>query len=339
MTHISSPMPWGNGACVIHKTLEQHINAYQVLPYDPRLTFFPPLLKLLCRQCKAPRLIHTSPDYAFFFQKKGIPSVVTFHNYVLDRTMRPYGTALQKIHYATDLKWWTRLGVHYADQVTAVSKFIAGLIQKDLNIDTPVKIIYNGVDENKFIPAKTTEKQNHRIRVFFSGNLTRRKGVQWLSQIAEKLNSNIGIYYTQGLRKKGMIAPAHNIFPMGAVQYEDMPARYSQMDILLMPTVREGFGLAVAEAMACGLPIVATDCSAIPELVHDAKGGYLCPLGDVDAFAEKINILADSPGLRKEMGEYNRAKIEQMFTLDRMVKEYIVLFEQVMDQGASRGNY
>ena len=58
-----------------------------------------------------------------------------------------------------------------------------------------------------------------------------------------------------------------------------MPERYGSMDILLMPSVREGFGLSIAEAMACGLPVVATNCSAIPELIDDGKGGFLCPPG------------------------------------------------------------
>jgi glycosyltransferase involved in cell wall biosynthesis len=104
------------------------------------------------------------------------------------------------------------------------------------------------------------------------------------------------------------------------------------MDILLMPTVREGFGLAIAEAMACGLPVVASNCSAIPELIDEGKGGFLCPVGDVDAFAEKINLLADSPILRREMGNYNRAKVEKMFTLDRMASEYQELFEKVLTE-------
>jgi glycosyltransferase involved in cell wall biosynthesis len=109
-----------------------------------------------------------------------------------------------------------------------------------------------------------------------------------------------------------------------------MPSVYRMHDILLSPTVREGFGLAIAEAMACGLPVVASDCSAIPELIDHGKGGFLCPVGDVAAFAEKINILADSPRLRREMGEYNRTKIEKMFTVERMVNEYKDLFEEVL---------
>jgi glycosyltransferase involved in cell wall biosynthesis len=111
-----------------------------------------------------------------------------------------------------------------------------------------------------------------------------------------------------------------------------MPQIYQQADILLFPTVREGFGLAAAEAMACGLPVVATNCSSLPELIDNGKGGFLCPIGDVEAFAEKINFLAENPELRREMGEYNRAKVEKMFTLNRMVGEYQQLFEEVLSR-------
>ena len=117
---------------------------------------------------------------------------------------------------------------------------------------------------------------------------------------------------------------------IGAAPYSYMPKVYQDADILLFPTVREGFGLAAAEAMACGLPVVATNCSSLPELIDNGKGGFLCPVGDVEAFAEKINLLADSPKLRRKMGEYNRSKVEKMFTVQRMVSEYKDLFEQVL---------
>jgi glycosyltransferase involved in cell wall biosynthesis len=99
----------------------------------------------------------------------------------------------------------------------------------------------------------------------------------------------------------------------------------------LFPTVREGFGLVAAEAMACGLPVVATNCSSLPEIVVDGKGGFLCELGNAEEFAEKINLLANSPELRREMGEFNRARVETLFTEERMIKEYQQLFEEVMD--------
>jgi glycosyltransferase involved in cell wall biosynthesis len=82
--------------------------------------------------------------------------------------------------------------------------------------------------------------------------------------------------------------------------------------------------------MACGLPVVANNCSSLPEQIDNGKGGFLCPVGDVKALAEKINILAESPELRREMGEYNRIKVEEMFSLEKMAKGYRKLFEEVL---------
>ena len=103
---------------------------------------------------------------------------------------------------------------------------------------------------------------------------------------------------------------------------------YSASDVFVISSLEDNLPNTVIEAMACGLPVVASNCSAIPELIDNGKGGFLCPVGDVDEFAEKINILAESPDLRREMGGYNRAKVEKMFTLDRMVKEYQKFFEE-----------
>jgi L-malate glycosyltransferase len=76
--------------------------------------------------------------------------------------------------------------------------------------------------------------------------------------------------------------------------------------------------------------VVATNCSSLPELVDEGKGGFLCGLGDVNDFAAKINLLAENKALRQEMGAYNRVKVEEMFTLNRMVSEYKELFEEVL---------
>lgn len=325
-------MATGNGAYVIHRMLESRDVGYRVVPYHPNLTLFPFLLKWVCNQYTKADLTHTTADYGVFLSQRMTPMVITFHNYVLDPWMWGYSSFLEKIHYATDLKLWTRLAVGRANRITSVSQFTAVLVKKDLPTHKDITVIYNGVDEKKFIPIQTPRRHDAKLRIFYSGNLTLRKGSYWLPQIAKKISPNTEIHYTQGLRKKGFVDPGQNLKPIGAVPFEKMPERYQGMDVLLMPTVREGFGLAVAEAMACGLPVVASNCSSIPELIDNNKGGFLCPVGDVEAFGEKINILADSPRLRKEMGEYNRAKVENMFTLDRMVKEYKMLFEEVLDK-------
>ena len=318
----------GNGAYILHKILESKIKNYRVFAYNPYFTLAPPILAFMGRT-KKPLAVHTTPDYAIFSYRKDIPLVLTFHNYVLDPWIRPYSSPLQKIHYGTDLRLWSKMAVRRAHRITAVSHFTADLAQKDLKIDCPLKVIYNGIDTAHFFPTRSKASRKE-LRVFFSGNLTRRKGAHWLHAIGKRLKKDVTIYYTQGLRTRKPLQAAHGLKAVGPIPFERMAERYREMDILLLPTVREGLSLSVLEAMACGLPVIASDCSSLPEQIDHGKGGFLCPIGNVDSFAEKINLLADAPNLRREMGEYNRAKVEKMFTLERMVNEYKDLFEEVL---------
>lgn len=329
MSQIISPIATGNGAYIVHKTLEQGVRDYSVLPYNPYCTLFPPSLWPLGRQLK-PSLVHTTPDYGCFHKQKGVPLVLTFHNYVLDRFMRAYSSRLQNIHYQTDLKWFTKKAVTLADEITAVSQYTADLVQRELGISKDIRVIYNGVNESVFTPSLSRTQPTDKIKVLFSGNLSTRKGAQWLLPILNKLNANITILYTSGLRGAGELANHPRLVNVGRVAYTDMPELYQSADILLFPTVREGFGLAAAEAMACGLPVVATNCSALPELIDDGKGGYLCGLGDIDDFSSKVNLLAENEIFRREMGGYNRVKVEEKFTLNRMIAEYQELFEKAL---------
>ncbi len=326
---IISPMSRGNGAFVLHKLLEQRLAGYRVIPYDSRLTLMPFLLPLIVARKQA-ALIHTAATYAAFFFRPSTPMIITFHNYVLDHWMQPFCSPWQRMHHQYIQRRLTRCAVQKASVITAVSDYIADLAKKDLLIDVPIKVIYNGVDTNRFIPKPAKSQDNNEIRIFFSGNLTRRKGAQWLPAISKKLNAGCRIYYTRGLRTRHDLPQNEKLRSVGAVDFDKMPQLYREMDILLMPTVREGFGLSIAEAMACGLPVVASDCSAIPELLDDGRGGFLCPVGDVQAFAEKLNLLAGSPQLRREMGAYNRAQAEKKFSLERMLTEYKLVFDQMV---------
>jgi len=329
---IFSPMPTGNGAYVVHKTLERYLVDYKVAPYHPYRTLFPLSLWPLGRFSRAD-LVHTAPDYAIFHRHRNTPMVITFHNYVLDACMASYSSQWQRLHYRTDLRLFTLLAVKYANTITAVSRFTAELAKRDLALDKDIRVIYNGVDERTFTPGKRPTNQTGPLQVLFCGNLTRRKGAHWLIPIADKLNSGIEIIYTAGLRTNDNLVNHPRIRCLGKIAHADMPTIYRQADILLFPTVREGLSLAALEAMACGLPLIASDCSSMPELVDQKMGGYLCPVGDIQAFADSINLLADNSRLRNQMGEYNRTRIETDFTLTKMILGYRNLFEEILDMG------
>ena len=323
-------MATGNGAFIVHKILESRIPGYRVFPYNPYCTLFPPLL-LLRRTCQRENLVHTTPDYAIFHRKHNLPLVLTFHNYILDPFMRRYSSLLQNIHYKTDLRLFTKLAVSKSNIITAVSRFTAKLVQEDLPLNRPIKVIYNGIDHTLFRPIKQTKTaRTNSIKVLFCGNLTQRKGAQWLLPIVERLGANITIAYTTGLRTRTSMPSHPQLECLGTIPHHEMPSVYQAADLLLFPTVREGLPLAAMEAMGCGLPVVATDCSSLPELIEEGKGGFLCPMGDINKFAERIQSLADTPRTRHEMGEYNRGMIEKKFTVDHMVKQYTELFDGIL---------
>jgi len=320
-------MSTGNGAFIVHKQLASCLDGYSVYPYHPNFTLFPPFLPLL--NCKQADIIHTTPDYGIFFKKRNSRLVLSFHNYVLDRFMNDYSSFLQKLHYRTDLKLFTRLSLQRADILTAVSHFTADLVKQDMGLNQDIRVIYNGIDESLFVPAKSSDNKSV-ITVLFSGNTSARKGFDFLPKLLPYLNNNIRILYTTGLRNKHPAKISEKMVDVGSIPHRDMPALYQQADILIFPSIREGFGLSVAEAMSCGLPVVAFNTSSLPELIDHKYGGYLTDIHDVRMFADYVNILAESHSLRRDMGDYNREKVERKFARSRMIGDYRHLFEEVI---------
>jgi len=335
---ILSPIPAGSGAHVLHTELSRCISGYRVRPFSPWWTLLPPALPAFSSD--RVDLIHSHADYGAFFKRPRVPLVVTAHGYMLDRFMRAYSSPLQYLHYRTDLRLFVRMSLAMADQVVAVSRFVADMLRQDLGFRGRVRVIHNGVDSERFSPAKTPRRAGP-FRVLYCGNLKRAKRPDLLVPLANALGRGFEIQYTAGLVGGGLLkgrlaGDAAELRCLGNVAHRDMPVLYQSVDALFMPSVREGFGLCVVEAMACGLPVVAADASALPELVHPEKGGYLQAIDDVAAFARSLRQLTDVPELARNMGQYNRAVVEQRFTLERMVADYRQLFEETLDTGSRR---
>jgi glycosyltransferase involved in cell wall biosynthesis len=108
----------------------------------------------------------------------------------------------------------------------------------------------------------------------------------------------------------------------------DLVGLYNTCDILLFPSRLEGFGYAVAEAMACGKPVVCTNGSSLPELVIDQTGGLLCKQDNADDFVDKVKALGGNEQLRQAMGKFNRERIVNNFGLAQMGASYARLYRQ-----------
>lgn len=104
-------------------------------------------------------------------------------------------------------------------------------------------------------------------------------------------------------------------------------------DIFVFPTYYpyETFGLVNIEAMACGLPVIATDQAGIPELVEDGKTGYIVPVRTPDAIAEKIQLLLDDPDLRADMARAARQRYLEKFTVQHFTRGISSLIAECAD--------
>jgi N-acetyl-alpha-D-glucosaminyl L-malate synthase BshA len=100
-------------------------------------------------------------------------------------------------------------------------------------------------------------------------------------------------------------------------------------DLFLLPSESEAFGLVALEAMACGVPVIATRVGGIPEVVADGVTGYLAPIGDVDAMAEAGSRILRDADLWQQMSEAARVAAEH-FSADRVVPLYETFYEEVL---------
>ena len=96
------------------------------------------------------------------------------------------------------------------------------------------------------------------------------------------------------------------------VPFGDLPSRFQQCDVFLLPSLVEGLPQSLLEAMACGLPVVVSENTAGPEVVTDGSQGYVVPIHDPDSIAERLRELHDHPERRGKIGTEARRKAEEL---------------------------
>jgi len=319
-------------------SLEKNTDIKTDLIYIPqffeKVPFFIPLyliyLKIKKINFDEYNLLHMNAEFGHFFKLKERPFFVTIHHIVFDDQYQKYTSLLQKLFHYFWIKPNLLKTLMIADKIITVSNYTKEQVIKYFKINPlKIKVIYNGIDIEQFRLTNNKMQNDNKIKLLFVGNLTKRKGVDLLPKIMNKLGDEYVLYYTSGLRTKN-IFKQKKMFPLGKLTQEELVKEYNKCDILLLPTRLEGFGYAVAEAMACGKPVVATNCSSLPELVENGRNGFLCEMDNIDDFVEKIKVLGKDVNLRKRMGKYNRKKILEKFNIKEMTKEYEKLYKGIV---------
>ncbi|MGH8270876.1 MAG: glycosyltransferase family 4 protein [Gammaproteobacteria bacterium] len=304
--------------------LDAQLPNYRVEALSPYWGLMPLLLAARSRQTCA--ITHSLPELGPWVAHPDSELVATFHNYYLDAELMAASSPAQRVFYKTVMAPAVRSSLRRARWVTAVSRFTADLVQRRHALGERLVVIRNGVDAELFSPVKKTNAGP--VKILFAGNPTRRKGSAHLAALAGALPDGVTMQYTVGLRDSATdkIEQFDKLVAIPSRSHAEMPELYRQADILFFPTRREGLSLVALEAMACGLPVVATRCSSMPELVDHGKGGFLFGMDDRDEMLRYLLQLAGDPVLRGEMGAYNREKILAEFTLQKMLDGYREIF-------------
>lgn len=132
-------------------------------------------------------------------------------------------------------------------------------------------------------------------------------------------------------RRAGALARDGRVIFAGYVPEAEKVQYYNLADVLLFPSSMEGFGLTVAEAMSCEVPVVVSNRGSLPELVTDGEGAFLCDPGDRDAFVRKTLLLLSDPMLRRKFGAANAERVERRFRWDHCAASTARVYEEVLD--------
>ncbi len=187
-------------------------------------------------------------------------------------------------------------------------------------------VVFNGIDLPAFdaLPGlPLVPKSLGRVVIGCAGRLTEQKGHQYLIEATALLRQR-GLDVTVLLAGAGELERElrDRVASLGLEDcfhflgfVEEMKRFYASIDVFALPSLWEGFGYVLSEAMSMRLPVVAFDTSNIPEVVAHGESGLLVPQRDVAAFADALEKLVLDGALRTRMGQSGRERVESNFTL------------------------
>lgn len=258
------------------------------------------------------------------FLPQDLPVVATIHHSMHHPDTLAYKDALRAAYHRFWILPNERRVLHRANRVIAVSQFVAETAKRTL-LDVPMEVIYNGVDTEVFRPNVRQRQPGKPFRLLYVGKWASLKGVDLLAPIMRELGEGFELRYTGGSAaardKPKMPNNMHDIGRLNGV--EAVAATMHDADALLFPSRSEGLPLVVIEAMACGLPVIASRGSSLAELIVDGTTGWLCDADDSAAFAAATCMLLDMPALWFMLSATAVKRACEFFSVTRMVDSYV----------------
>lgn len=220
-----------------------------------------------------------------------------------------------------------RLSMLPAVQVLAVAGVVRDALVSAGVPESRVRLVSNGVDCARFAPPSSTGQRQERVpRVLFVGGLTERKGVLDLLAASGELIAEgtahelvlVGGVPDEGEEAHRVVTQAlavsgGHVRSLGTTEPRAMAAHYAEADVFCLPSWWEAAPLTVLEAMASGLPVVASDVGDVSRVILEGRTGLVVPAGDRDALRVALGELLRDLGLRATMGVAARARAVEQF--------------------------
>lgn len=227
-----------------------------------------------------------------------------------------------------------------ANCIHSTSKMEAENIRK-LGFKNPIAVIPNGIDLSEYI-IKKLKKQNSKKTILFLSRIHYKKGIELLFEAWSKIENKIRTEWVIKIAGNGDSEYINSLYQLikrmnlenkiefiGAKFGEDKIKTYLQADLFILPTYSENFGMVVAEALACGLPVITTKGAPWEELItHNA--GWWIDIG-VEPLAKALTeAIQLSDVQRRQMGLNGRKLVEENYSIESVAQKMIQLYEWVL---------
>lgn len=197
-----------------------------------------------------------------------------------------------------------------------------------------ITVAYPGVDK-KFKPNK---KPNNATTILFLGGLKPRKNLFFLLKVFKNLKDSkvkiimagTGPLLLELKAKAKTLGIANQIMFTGFIKESEKVSLYQSADILVLPSLKEGFGMTITEAAACAVPAVGADHYSTSEIIKDKQTGLLANPNDVNDWTEKLIQLIKDKKLRQQMGHRAQQWVTKTFTWNKNIQTHIKIFNQLI---------
>ena len=278
-------------------------------------------------------------------QARGLPTVATVHHPISRDRQLALDAAPNWWHRLLVRRWHSFLGmqgkvVRNLKHIITVSeqsrRDIAEAFYRPVE---KIDLIHNGIDTRTFCPQPHIARKPYRLMTTASADQPL-KGLKYLLEAIGSLQKrypDITLLVVGKLKRGGQtekqlrqLGIENRVTFVSGISTERMVEYYAETELAVSPSLYEGFGLPVGEAMACGVPVVACDGGALPEVVGDA--GLVVKAADSGALAAAIRQLLDSQELRDQLATRGRKRILKLFSWNVAARQMTRFYHQVLER-------